>query len=243
MAKQSGIYAIVNKVNFKVYIGSAVDLTRRKNEHFASLRKGIHDNKRLQNAYNKYGEDNFVFDVVETVCTKEELVSREQFWLDFSNSPKIGYNINPTAYSRLGAKCSPESIERIRQALIGRVHSEETKRKIGEGNKGKVLSQEAKNKLSASHKTSEKAKANRARLAEAKKGSKHSEETKKKISEAGSKRTNSEETRRKISESNKGRKVSEESRKKISEAKKAYHASKKKQSNIKEDNNEQVEHV
>lgn len=52
---KAGIYQITNKVNGNCYIGSSVDLQRRRKQHFNSLANDIHVNARLQNAYNKYG--------------------------------------------------------------------------------------------------------------------------------------------------------------------------------------------
>lgn len=186
--KLSGIYAIVNKINFKVYVGSAVDLKQRKWDHLKDLRKNRHYNSKLQNAWNKYGEENFVFDVLEFVEHKENLLNAEQFWIDFSNCVKIGYNINPNACSRLGAIVSEETRKKIGDKSRGRFVSEETKKKLSELHTGKQVSQETRKKQSAAIKNSEKAIAHRKRMSEARKGTKLSEETKKKISDALRKR-------------------------------------------------------
>lgn len=54
---ESGVYKISNKINGKVYIGSSCNLKRRKYSHFSKLRKGLHNNRYLQNSWNKYGEE------------------------------------------------------------------------------------------------------------------------------------------------------------------------------------------
>lgn len=208
--KLSGIYAIVNKVNFKVYIGSAVDLERRKYDHLKDLRKNRHYNSKLQNAWNKYGEESFIFDILEVVEDKTKLLDVEQFWINFSNCAKIGYNINPTAHSRLGAVCSPETREKIGNSSRGRFVSEETRRKISEIHKGREDSDETRKKKSTSLKKSEKAIAHRKRMTEGRKGTKLSEETKKKISESLKGRKISEATKQKISESRKAEKLTKE---------------------------------
>ena len=51
-----GIYKIINVVNNKFYVGSAVDLKRRKTRHFSELRTGKHNNRYLQSSWDKYGE-------------------------------------------------------------------------------------------------------------------------------------------------------------------------------------------
>lgn len=90
----SGIYKITNSVNGKVYIGSTVDLKRRKRVHFRDLRVGQHYNTHLQRAYNKYGASNFHWDVLEYINTNPALVKREEYWITIYNSllPKHGYN-------------------------------------------------------------------------------------------------------------------------------------------------------
>ena len=54
-----GIYKIENKVNGKVYIGQSIDIEKRWKSHISYLNKGIHRNKHLQSAWDKYGEGNF----------------------------------------------------------------------------------------------------------------------------------------------------------------------------------------
>lgn len=54
-----GIYKIINLKNNKIYFGSSNNLYKRSADHFSALRKGKHENKHLQSAFNKYGEDSF----------------------------------------------------------------------------------------------------------------------------------------------------------------------------------------
>ena len=61
----AGIYQIINKHNERVYIGCSTALQRRFAQHRLRLRKNKHDNKHLQEDYNKYGLDAFEFKVVE----------------------------------------------------------------------------------------------------------------------------------------------------------------------------------
>ena len=63
--RQEGIYMIRNRINNKVYIGQSIDLVRREGDHFSDLRRGIHTNTHLQSSFNKYGEVNFEFIVLE----------------------------------------------------------------------------------------------------------------------------------------------------------------------------------
>jgi len=92
----SGIYRIRNIINQHVYIGSSWDVNSRHAEHFRDLRAGHHPNKHLQSAWNKYGGEAFVFELVE-LCTLECLIEREQHHID---TCKPEYNIKRVASVR-----------------------------------------------------------------------------------------------------------------------------------------------
>jgi len=83
----SGIYLIKNILDEKVYIGSSVNLKGRRYKHFWMLEKGIHDNPHLQNSYNKFGKENFKFEILEN-CECNILVERENYYIDKFNSNK-----------------------------------------------------------------------------------------------------------------------------------------------------------
>ena len=61
----SGVYKITNLINNKFYVGSSINLKQRKHAHFYSLKLGKHKSPYLQNAFNKYGIENFVFEVIK----------------------------------------------------------------------------------------------------------------------------------------------------------------------------------
>ena len=89
-----GIYKILNKFDSKVYIGSSLNLYNREYKHFWLLRKNIHDNKFLQNAFNKFGEDNFTFEIIEE-CESTFLIEKENFYINLfkANLSEFGYNL------------------------------------------------------------------------------------------------------------------------------------------------------
>ena len=94
---------ILNLNNSKVYIGSSVDMNKRKREHFYELKRNKHHNNYLQRAFNKYGEENFRFIILEYV-EKNILFEKETFWIKLKKSlePKYGYNLGiPNTDERL----------------------------------------------------------------------------------------------------------------------------------------------
>lgn len=107
-----GIYQIVNKVNGKRYVGSAVNFASRWRVHKHQLRKGNHHSVALQRAWNSYGEDSFDFAIIEE-CDREKLIEREQIHLDMG----YDYNCSPTASSSLGVVGREETKEKCRIAI------------------------------------------------------------------------------------------------------------------------------
>lgn len=87
---KTGIYKIINISNNKYYIGSSKDIETRLSSHFRSLKKGRHVNNHLQSSFNKYGENNFITEIVEE-CNIKDLLLREQYYLDIGNWNKM-YN-------------------------------------------------------------------------------------------------------------------------------------------------------
>ncbi|EFH82022.1 GIY-YIG nuclease family protein [Ktedonobacter racemifer] len=118
MTEKPGIYAIRHLISGKVYIGSASNISKRWHRHKKDLRLGRHKNEHLQYAWTKYGEEAFVFEILELTS---ELDLREQFWIDYTGciNPDKGYNRCPTARSSRGFKRGPESEEyRKRKSLF-----------------------------------------------------------------------------------------------------------------------------
>jgi group I intron endonuclease len=78
----------------------------------------------LQNAWIKYGENNFIFEAIEKIEDEKILVSKEQEYIDKYKSydVDIGYNINKNANSRLGTVLSEETKRKISDAQKGEKH-------------------------------------------------------------------------------------------------------------------------
>ena len=127
-----GIYRIVNNVNGKCYVGSAVNLNNRWRTHKGPLRKNKHGNSYFQNAWNKYGEENFIFEILEYVFDKKDLIKTEQYYIDWLDSAnrEFGYNICKVAGSTLGKKHTEKTKKILSEMASKRKASEETKEKI-----------------------------------------------------------------------------------------------------------------
>ena len=89
--KVSGVYCIINIKNHKRYIGSSKNIKYRLQSHRSNLRHNNHENQYLQNAWNKYGEDNFDFYIIEK-CEESQLLDKEQ---NYISNIKPEYNLNP----------------------------------------------------------------------------------------------------------------------------------------------------
>jgi group I intron endonuclease len=152
--RNSGIYKITNIINNNFYIGSSSNIRKRKERHFRYLKNNRHENKHLQNAFNKYGKDAFVFEIIKYL-DQDQLLYEEQLLLNEYFGQSNLYNICPTAGS---------------PSVKGRIKTEEHRQKIANSVKmfyednpkhrellssyrvGKPLSDEIKQKMRQSKK-------------------------------------------------------------------------------------------
>lgn len=131
-----GIYCIENKINHKKYIGLSIDIEKRWQQHRTELKYDYHDNSHLQRAWNKYGEENFEFYILE-LCNVNELHEKEKYYIEKYKSSDGNFGYNFTAGG---------------EGMIGYHHSEETRKKLSEAMIGKKLSDEWKEHIRAGHK-------------------------------------------------------------------------------------------
>lgn len=116
--RSPGVYIIRNKINNKCYVGSAINLYERYNQHFSGLRSNSHENARLQNSWNKYGSDAFYFEIIEFIEDPQDLLAFEQLYLDLVFGRETSFNLTPTAGSLLGYKASEETKQKLREACL-----------------------------------------------------------------------------------------------------------------------------
>ena len=87
--KASGVYQIVNTITGDFYIGSSIDLERRKREHFNEYTWKQRPNMLLYKYMKQYGKDNFLFKPI-WLCNPNELKRYEQLAIEKYNPQ---YNI------------------------------------------------------------------------------------------------------------------------------------------------------
>lgn len=175
------IYKIINIQNAKFYVGSSTILAARWRKHTRDLRANKHHCPHLQSAWNKHGEDSFVFRVVEVVDSVEQLQAAEQRWLNAHHGQPNCYNFakyvdnssrgvaraeshkqalsaaltefyKNNAHPALGRQHSETSKELMRQNRAGKPVAESTKELLRQANLGKTASADTRAKLSAQRK-------------------------------------------------------------------------------------------
>ncbi len=161
------IYKITNTVNNKVYIGQTKNKNERKHQHFCELRNNKHTNKHLQHSFNKYGEGNFTYEIIEH-CDISNVDEREKYWISCFSSidMRYGYNIeeggcqtkNLSQFTR--NKISKKAKERFQNPEERRLASERAKKRFQDPqqrewlrtvNKGRVHGDDFRKKISQIH--------------------------------------------------------------------------------------------
>lgn len=201
MNNKIGIYFITNIIDNKRYIGQTINFNKRKKIHLYKLTNNKHVNKHLQNSWNKYGKENFVFELFE--CNKIELDNLEIFliFLYKTQDRKYGYNIleggnqnpmkNKDVVEKVSNKLKNVKYSNERKIEMSKIMKEYYKyNKHPWANTGPMLNR------------------------------KHKKETIEKMSQMRMGHFTSEETKKKISNSNKGKKRTKKQKEKISLSKK-----------------------
>lgn len=126
-----GIYSITNISNNRIYVGQTrSSFYNRFVSHRTKFRRGEAVNEFMQNDWNFYGEDSFVFEIIE-VCGLDTIDDKEKYWIKYYSDSDMCYNVRtsggyPTAVG-----------ESNRKRLTGSKLSENTKKKMSETRKNK----------------------------------------------------------------------------------------------------------
>ncbi|TAH58223.1 MAG: hypothetical protein EWM48_02140 [Sphaerochaeta sp.] len=162
-----GIYTITCTANGHFYIGRTSNYGKRIRDHLRDMRNGKHKNPRLQYCFDKYGEDQLLFDLLHELNNRAKQIAVEQELLDkHLDDPKC-LNINRSAdtfcdvpwtddrkakisRSKIGRKMPPMTDEQRRQRserMMGHRIADETRERISASHKGKNLSDDHRRKI------------------------------------------------------------------------------------------------
>lgn len=123
------IYKISNLQNGMIYIGQTINIKRRIKEYKYKSRNLESKSKyKIMEEINKYGFENFSFDVIEDNIEDKDLDEREIFWINKleSRNPHIGYN---SKEGGRGGKMIQDSIHKMSDSSRKFRHTEEEKLK------------------------------------------------------------------------------------------------------------------
>ena len=168
LEKLVGIYCFENIIDHKKYVGKSENLEGRYKDHLRKLRRNKDGCVVFNYAWNKYGEDSFIYYIIE-YCDVSLLDEREIYYIKelHSHVSEWGYNVFWGGKSSIMTEETKKKISDAHKGMVTYWPSEETKEKCRVGSTGKKLSEESKKKVGDS-----------------KRGIPRSEETKRKVSES-----------------------------------------------------------
>jgi group I intron endonuclease len=124
------IYYIKNKLTEEYYIGQTSNYEERMRAHKKQSRK---IETRLQYAMNKYGIDNFEFNIIDIVSSKKEAAELEKFYIDKYNSHLAGYNMTPGGeWNQTGKRYTEEQKQYISECTKKGMDKKEIKDKLSD---------------------------------------------------------------------------------------------------------------
>ena len=96
LIKEKGVYRIYNSITKESYVGSTwKSFKHRWKQHLSELKKKKHHSILFQEAFNVYGTDNFICEILEVVTDETILLEREAYFIAKFNAIEAGYNRNP----------------------------------------------------------------------------------------------------------------------------------------------------
>ena len=127
------IYKCTNLINGKVYIGQTTrSLRKRRDNHIDRARNK--STSHFHRSMNKYGFENFKWEIIDSASSKEELDFKESLHIKLFNTQQNGYNIADGGFTAGAHK--QETKDKISKTMKGRpcknaefLHSKEAIRK------------------------------------------------------------------------------------------------------------------
>lgn len=160
--KLFSVYAHLNNVNGKIYIG----ITSQKPSRRWDNGKGYRQQPHIRNGIEKHGWDNFEHEIVASNLDEQSAKNFEKLLIKtlMSNNAIYGYNITDGGEGTLGWSpskehraimsmthkgkvISEEQKVKFRLKMVGRQETPEHRLKISIAGKGRILSEETKNKM------------------------------------------------------------------------------------------------
>jgi group I intron endonuclease len=139
----SGIYLITCTKNRRRYVGSARNIEVRWSKHRSDLTRGKHHSIHLQRCWTKYGPEAFEWAVLEEVNDADQILAREQFWIDtlhpelnispFANRPTNKGHKMPAEFSRRLSERNRQRWAELSSEERSRIQSERTKKAYANG--------------------------------------------------------------------------------------------------------------
>lgn len=120
------IYKITNKINNKCYIGKTIRTLEKRWKVHVIHSKRPDDNLLFHRAIRKYGEENFLLEIIDTANNEKELNEKEKYWIEFYKSylKENGYNLTKGGE---GGALVGEALEKMKKSKKGKKHSERQK--------------------------------------------------------------------------------------------------------------------
>lgn len=137
------IYKITNLVNGKIYVGQTVQSNPKMRwySHLADARSGKRKGH-LQNSLNKYGPENFSYELIDQASSLDDLNTKEKYWLDYYKKIIEVYNIREAGDNKLHSQYSISKMQESQKKAHARRRAEGReggwKRIDGGGMKGKT---------------------------------------------------------------------------------------------------------
>lgn len=163
LLKKKGIYSIINSMNNKKYIGSTTkSFVSRFTQHVGKLRLNKHHCFHLQSAWNKYGEDIFIFAIEEVLEDTTNILDKEAEYIKKYDSYHTGYNANPNPNTspmynmnsrEKSSKTHKQQWEDLRKSMTEEEYQAFIKKRyafrygVAPANKGKQASEEVRSKM------------------------------------------------------------------------------------------------